>query len=133
VNAARRQIGEWAEPFGYALTFFALTIQVLLPLLVGLEITFADRLGIDATTICSAVIDGTLHGDNSHRPAHHDLQDGCPLCTALAAAQGFTAPVMGTIAPVAITIRIAFETAVAACSATCRVAAYNSRAPPALA
>lgn len=133
MNAARRQIEEWTEPVGYALTFFALTIQVLLPLLVGLEITFADRLGIDATTICSAVIDGTLHGNNSHRPAHHDLQDGCPLCNALAAAQGFTTPVVGNIAPAGVTIRIAFEVAPETWSTTRHTTAYNSRAPPALA
>lgn len=132
MNTAQRRIREWSGPIGYALTFLALTIQVLLPVLVGLEITFADRLGIGTATICSAVLDGTPHGNNAPGSAHHDLQDGCPLCSALAAAQGVTAPETTAFCPPATVIGVAFHSMALDARATHHIAVYKSRAPPSL-
>jgi hypothetical protein len=132
VNSNLWRIKEWGAPFGHALTFFALTVQVLLPLIVGLEISYADRLGIDTATICSAAIDGTPHGGNSPRPTHHDLSDGCPLCSALTTTQPFTAPAVDDIAPAAASKPITFAAAAELPRTAAHIAAYRARAPPSL-
>ncbi len=128
----RRQV---TPPAGIWLAFLALTIQVLLPFLVAFEIALASSPAYaDRTTfICSASRLAAPAAPKPGDPAtHHGLSDGCPICTALAVGQAFTAtspvllplPKAGvTLAPDWVYIRRA---------PIVDVAAYNSRAPPSI-
>ena len=131
--AARQRRRPRTARSGAALAFLALAVQVLLPFLVAFDIALASRPAEagPAGIICSAGLADTHTSPSSNRtPHHHGLSDNCPICTALAAGQAFTA-----VSPVLLPLpRDAFVFAAepVAVQNTPAVAAagYDSRAPP---
>ena len=123
--------------FAAWLGIVALAIQALIPALLATEIDIADREhGASVFTLCAF---GHVHLATTHdgaggtdTPQHDDeLGAACPICIALIASPGFTAP-----APVALPLPLASAIALPAPiegqEAPVRLAttAYRSRAPP---
>jgi Protein of unknown function (DUF2946) len=117
-------------PRGAWLAFLALAVQVLLPFLVAYDIALLSSPAYaGVTVICSA--DGT-HGTTPAQSApdqqgHHVA---CPLCTAMAAGQAFTA-----ITPVAMPLPqpgrgVKIEAGAMRPSAAVTAAFYHPRGPP---
>jgi hypothetical protein len=118
---------------GAALGFLALTVQALLPFLVAFDIALASPSAAagPAGIICSAGLAGTGAAPSSNRAAHHGLSDNCPICTALAAGQAFTAapPILLPLPQDAFVF--APDRTVVRSAPALTAAAYESRAPPA--
>ncbi|MGH7033049.1 MAG: DUF2946 family protein [Stellaceae bacterium] len=132
--AARQRRRPRTARSGAALAFLALALQVLLPFLVAFDIALASRPAEagPAGVICSAGLADAHASPSSNRRAthHHGLSDNCPICTALAASQAFTAasPILLPLprdafvfAPERVAVRGIPGFA---------AAAYDSRAPP---
>lgn len=122
-NTQRRIIAAW---FG----LIALALQVELPLLVAIEISFANRAAANsAFEICGY----GPKAERTHEISHHPPRDRdglCPICIALHAGPAFTAT--ATVAPPLPAAR-----AIAVSAPEMRPAphlivlgAYRSRAPP---
>ena len=121
-----------AAPQGAWLAFLAVAIQILLPFLVAYEIALASTPArAEATTvICSSA--PTSH-QSDHATGHGAAGHPCPICVASAASQAFTAaPPVALPSPrgAAIVFRAAAPETRADRSFA---AAYQSRAPPAIA
>jgi hypothetical protein len=122
-RAQRRLIAAW-------LGLIALALQVELPLLVAVEISFANRAAANsAFEIC-----GYGHGaQRATEPSHRRPPNGdglCPICIALHAGPVFTAPAT-------LDLPMPAATAIAAAAPRIRpepraviLSAYRSRAPP---
>jgi len=93
MTRARRPKERHSAPQGAWLAFLALAVQVLLPFLVAYEIALAGSPAYAATiTICRAPGSADAPAKPGEHGARHALNESCPLCAALAAAQGFTSP-----------------------------------------
>jgi Protein of unknown function (DUF2946) len=132
----RRRKKAAPPPPGAWLAFLAIATQVLLPFLVAFEISLASSPAYaDRTTfICSASrLASPATPARNGRVTHHGLSDGCPICTALAAGQAFTAT-----SPVILPLPKAVATPAPERAHHFRApaiaaASYLSRAPPSIA
>lgn len=118
-------------PAGAWLAFLAIAIQVLLPFLVAYEIALAGSPAYADTlaSICSASHPQPQIPDGSGQ-SHHGPSGSCPICTAMAAAQAFTAPLPLVLpVPGAAGNDIPLA-AVAWRPGSIAAAPYQSRAPP---
>lgn len=127
----RRRQNHRKNPRGTLLAFIAVAIQAMLPFFLAVEIARASNPAFgDSIPICSSL--GPAGHQTSGTAGDH--QGGtCPICAAVAAAQGFTAPPVPPLPlPVACghvvsattdTPRLSFDAA----------SPYQSRAPPAIA
>ncbi len=122
-KAQRRVIAAW-------IGLIALALQVELPLLVAIEISFANRAAANsAFEICGYGHRAEGAPGTSHHP-HRDGDGLCPICIALHAGPVFTAPALVALplpaaAPIVATVpeRRAEPRVVV-------LSAYRSRAPP---
>jgi hypothetical protein len=117
---------------GLLLGFFAMAVQALLPLLVAVEIGIIGRAEAaprgelaGAVTLC-----GGGGADRSSGHAPRGVADGCPICIAVAAGQGFTVPVMASVAMPDRAGFASFEEALRGGAEPVAATAYDSRAPP---
>ncbi len=117
-------------PAGAWLAFLAIAIQVLLPFVVAYEIAlvgspaYADSL----SSICSAHAQPEVPAGSGQR--HHGPSGGCPICTAMAAAQAFTAPAPLVLPPPRAIGNDVPIAAVGSRPGAIGAAPYQSRAPP---
>jgi hypothetical protein len=109
----------------------ALAIQALLPLLLGAELAAVARSGDrEVFELCAF---GHLHlGGDGHGTSDRDAGTLCPICVALQASPAFTAPAPAALPlPSTAPSRVAPAT-VPAAPRFVALAAYRSRAPPAV-
>jgi hypothetical protein len=129
--SGRRHRALRKTPRGAVLAFLALALQVLLPFFVAAEIAHANAHG-DAAIICSALGPGA-HEANGTTGDRHGIAASCPICTALAAGQGFAPP---PAPPLPLPTALG-HSVVAVADTSARAAlipsAYRSRAPPSIA
>jgi hypothetical protein len=113
------------------LAFLALAIQAMLPFFLAVEIArAANPAYADTVVICSAL---GHHDSNGTTGDHHGIADGCPICTALAAGHGFTAP-PATPLPLPVACGgVALAAPDATAAAFFATSSYRSRAPPTIA
>ena len=119
---------------GAWLAVLALTLQTFVPLLVAADI--AEMTGqpyANAEHICSygpAADPSHGTGDHHQKPG---LAGGCPICTALAAAQAYTAPAPVLLTPprggAILTLSTTGDRIVGAVA----TASYDPRGPPSIA
>ncbi len=136
MTRTRRRRRQGAAPAGAWLAFLAIAAQVLLPFLVAFEISLASSPAYaDRTTfICSASrLAAPAAPKQDQRTTHHGLSDGCPICTALAAGQAFTATSPVLLSPPKAAATDAPVQVPALRAPAVKVASYNSRAPPSIA
>jgi DUF2946 family protein len=131
VTTRRRRDHHRKPPRGTLLAFLALAIQAMLPFFLAVEIARAANPAFaDTVVICSAL---GHHDSNGTTGDHHSIADGCPICTALAAGHGFTAPPT-TPLPLPVACEgIALSAPNASAAALLATSSYQSRAPPAIA
>lgn len=129
----RRRHHHRKNPRGTLLAFVAVAMQAMLPFFVAVAMVRASNPAYaDNIPICSSL--GTAeHGDSGSSGDRHANCGDCPICTALAAGQGFTAP-----PAVALPLPLSRGRIVLAATHTPRlslVAAspYQSRGPPSIA
>ena len=127
---ARRHRGQTRAPRGAWLAFLAVALQVLVPFFLMAEIARADKSG-GIAVICSGLGHQTQSGSNN--AGDQGLADHCPICTTLAAAQGFAPPAAAPL-PLPATIG-GSALAVADISAPALLvnSPYQSRGPPSIA
>ena len=127
-----RRRHERKPPRGALLAWLAVAIQALLPFFIAVEIARASNPAYaDTVVICSA-LGGPQHQSGTGGD-HHGVADGCPICTALAATHGGTAPLAAPLPLPGISSRVALTAHETSRLAFHLTAAYRSRAPPAIA
>lgn len=124
LHRARQQLA----PPGAWLAFLALAVQVLLPFVVAYDIALMSSpayAGI--TAICSAGATHSVPAQGAPDQSHHAT---CPLCTAMAAGQAFTAatPVFVPVPQPGKGLKI--EAAPLHRDAAVTAASYQPRGPP---
>jgi hypothetical protein len=132
VTARRRRLPQTRPPRGAWLAFLALAIQVLLPFFLAVEIARANEPG-STVVICSALGAGAHHESNPSGSDRHGSIGSCPICTALAAGHGFTAPPAPPQPLPVVGASVDLAATDAALVAPVAISFYQSRGPPSVA
>ncbi|HEY1503676.1 MAG TPA: DUF2946 domain-containing protein [Stellaceae bacterium] len=128
--ARRHRLPPTRPPRGVWLAFFAVTLQVLLPFFLALQIAHAEEPG-SAAVICSALGHDTHQGSS---PADQgQIDQCCSICTTLEAAQGFAPPMTLPLAMPAEIGRNVLAASNVAWRALLIASPYQSRGPPSIA
>jgi hypothetical protein len=132
MRGLRRERIALAAWFGAA----AMLVQVLLPLLIGAELSLAGagELPLAAASIV-APGESVAHrhvAAQHHHPGHgsHSQMVACPICLALAAGQAFTASAAAMPAPPQATAAILDRAAQPTAPNPLNPVSYSARAPP---
>lgn len=121
------------NPRGTLLAFIAVAMQAMLPFFVAVAMVRASNPAYaDTLAICSSL--GTAgHSDNGTTGDQHANCGDCPICTALAAGQAFTAP---PTVPLPLPVshgRINLSTSDTPQLSLVAASPYQSRGPPSIA
>jgi hypothetical protein len=126
--SGRRHRSLRKTPRGAVLAFLALAMQALLPFFVAAEIAHANAPG-EAAIICSALGPGA-HEAKGTTGDRHGIAASCPICTALAAGQGFV-PAPPPPLPLPAAVGRSLSAAADISPRAARIpSAYQSRGPP---
>jgi len=110
----------------------AMLVQILLPLLLGAELSFAGAGALPLAAPSALAGESVAHHHAAHHPGHgsHSGMVACPICLALAAGQAFTASVTALPAPMQAVATIAEAAAQPAAPHPFKPLSYSARAPP---